>query len=230
MLTISLSMCTDRNDHLRRADTRGEFFFDRNPRLFKAIMEYYRSGELYPPRDVPRRVFQRELDFFQIDVDANADHATRVVRKLLRFVESEVQQRRKSKKGGDDTTPIDIVISRSSEVRDPKLNACFRVTRFSWSFQRNRPNGTPHSKGVIGCKGIVSFSIWRFYRKRPNQSALLQVGGMKWVERRSTTCVLVVCVSTCEWVYIAHHGTVSLYTISPVGATIDAPEGMLALL
>ncbi|ELU09920.1 hypothetical protein CAPTEDRAFT_157089 [Capitella teleta] len=44
-----------------------EYFFDRHPEVFSAIMDFYRSGELHVPLSVCGAVFKRELDFWMID-------------------------------------------------------------------------------------------------------------------------------------------------------------------
>ncbi len=46
---------------------KGEFFFDRHPRMFDAVLNYYRIGKLHAPRDVCGPVFEEELQFWGID-------------------------------------------------------------------------------------------------------------------------------------------------------------------
>ncbi|XP_022082821.1 potassium voltage-gated channel protein Shaw-like [Acanthaster planci] len=45
----------------------GEFFFDRHPRMFDAVLNYYRIGKLHAPRDVCGPAFEEELQFWGID-------------------------------------------------------------------------------------------------------------------------------------------------------------------
>ena len=44
-----------------------EFFFDRNPTCFAAIVNYFRTGQLHYPTNVCGPVFQCELKFWGID-------------------------------------------------------------------------------------------------------------------------------------------------------------------
>ena len=47
----------------------GEYFFDRNPRLFPYILDFYRSGELHFPHCTCGTVIQQELAFWGISDD-----------------------------------------------------------------------------------------------------------------------------------------------------------------
>ncbi|XP_033106999.1 potassium voltage-gated channel protein Shab-like [Anneissia japonica] len=44
-----------------------EFYFDRHPRIFDAILNYYRTGNLHAPSDVCGPAFEQELEFWGID-------------------------------------------------------------------------------------------------------------------------------------------------------------------
>ena len=44
----------------------GEYFFDRNPKIFAAILEACRTGELHIPRNTCHSSVKRELDFWEI--------------------------------------------------------------------------------------------------------------------------------------------------------------------
>jgi len=44
----------------------GEYFFDRNPEVFRRVLAYYRSGRLHFPRDECVAEFNDELAFFGI--------------------------------------------------------------------------------------------------------------------------------------------------------------------
>jgi len=44
----------------------GEYFFDRNPEVFRRVLAYYRSGRLHFPRDECVAEFNEELAFFGI--------------------------------------------------------------------------------------------------------------------------------------------------------------------
>jgi hypothetical protein len=45
---------------------RDEYFFDRDPKSFYAILNYYRTGKLHPPLDVCGNLFYEELNFWGI--------------------------------------------------------------------------------------------------------------------------------------------------------------------
>jgi len=47
-------------------ETRDEYFFDRNPAIFRRVLSYYRSGRLHYPRDECVAEFNEELAFFGI--------------------------------------------------------------------------------------------------------------------------------------------------------------------
>ena len=48
---------------------RGEYFFDRDPQVFAAILNYHRVGELHLPRDFCSMTVRHELKFWDIDED-----------------------------------------------------------------------------------------------------------------------------------------------------------------
>lgn len=45
-----------------------ELFFDRNPRMFEVILDFYRTSNVHRPPDVSWEMLQEELSFFQIDL------------------------------------------------------------------------------------------------------------------------------------------------------------------
>lgn len=53
---------------LGKPDAEGVYFIDRNPNVFEAILDYYRSGLLACPPNVHPDVFTSELGFWGIDV------------------------------------------------------------------------------------------------------------------------------------------------------------------
>jgi len=67
--TLRSVMFDERNRHMRKPDSRGEYFFDRSPVYFGAILEYYRSGKLKCPPGIPWKAFEEELDYWQIPGD-----------------------------------------------------------------------------------------------------------------------------------------------------------------
>jgi hypothetical protein len=52
---------------LPEPDQQGEYFFDRNGRLFEVVLDFYRIGRLRIPPDTPLDLLVDELDFFRID-------------------------------------------------------------------------------------------------------------------------------------------------------------------
>jgi len=63
--------CEER-EYFRDSET-GEYFFDRDPDMFRHILNYYRTGRIHMPRDVCFTAFVNELAFFGIRTDIVAD-------------------------------------------------------------------------------------------------------------------------------------------------------------
>eukprot|EP01117_Protostelium_nocturnum_P016738 TRINITY_DN6691_c0_g1_i1.p1 TRINITY_DN6691_c0_g1~~TRINITY_DN6691_c0_g1_i1.p1 ORF type:complete len:344 (-),score=119.09 TRINITY_DN6691_c0_g1_i1:412-1443(-) len=59
-------MFHERNTSMRKADAKGEYFFDRSPLAFEAILNFYRMGRLFPPSNVCRKMMEIEVDFWQL--------------------------------------------------------------------------------------------------------------------------------------------------------------------
>jgi len=53
--------------------TTSEYFFDRDPELFRHVLSYYRTGRIHFPRQDCVAAFDEELSFFGIQQDAVAD-------------------------------------------------------------------------------------------------------------------------------------------------------------
>ncbi|KAJ3193766.1 hypothetical protein HK101_004120 [Irineochytrium annulatum] len=66
-------MFSERNEAMLKPDHLGEYFFDRNPKAFTAIMDYYRSGVLERPSCIPERTFMKELQFWEVEVPLDDD-------------------------------------------------------------------------------------------------------------------------------------------------------------
>ena len=45
---------------------RGEYFFDRNPKIFAAVLEACRTGELHIPRNICHSSLKNELEFWEV--------------------------------------------------------------------------------------------------------------------------------------------------------------------
>jgi len=61
-------MFAGRNKGIRRPDSNGEYFFDRDPHYFTPILNYYRVGKIELPPGCTKRMMKEELDYFQIPV------------------------------------------------------------------------------------------------------------------------------------------------------------------
>ena len=46
-----------------------EYFFDRDPDIFRHILNYYRTGKLHYPTDVCGPLFEEELEFWGLDAN-----------------------------------------------------------------------------------------------------------------------------------------------------------------
>ena len=47
-------------------EIKSEYFLDRDPELFRVILQWYRTGSLYLPKDMPREIIESELEFYGI--------------------------------------------------------------------------------------------------------------------------------------------------------------------
>ncbi|CAG8434807.1 4190_t:CDS:2 [Scutellospora calospora] len=71
--TLLGTMFQERNQSLLHPTNNNEYFFDRDGHLFRYIMQFYRTGEIFWPEEsyftnsyVSRRELDLELDYFQI--------------------------------------------------------------------------------------------------------------------------------------------------------------------
>ena len=44
-----------------------DYYFDRDPKIFRGVLDYYRNGTLHFPNDICATVVRRELDYWGID-------------------------------------------------------------------------------------------------------------------------------------------------------------------
>ncbi|CAG8490796.1 14032_t:CDS:1 [Acaulospora colombiana] len=73
-------MFQERNKHMLHPTNENEYFFDRDGTIFRYIMQFYRTGEIFWPEEtdfitdpsqnlyITRRELELELDYFQIPV------------------------------------------------------------------------------------------------------------------------------------------------------------------
>ncbi|CAG8610918.1 10487_t:CDS:2 [Acaulospora colombiana] len=71
--TLLGTMFHERNNLLLRPMNNNEFFFDRDPQVFRYIIQYYRTGKLVFPNDsaISRQELLNEMDFFQIPLTSS---------------------------------------------------------------------------------------------------------------------------------------------------------------
>jgi len=55
------------------ADEHGEYFFDRDPKMFEVVLNFYRHGKIIIPSNRSPDMVKEELDFFGINVEENND-------------------------------------------------------------------------------------------------------------------------------------------------------------
>eukprot|EP01125_Pyxidicula_operculata_P018696 TRINITY_DN6665_c0_g1_i2.p1 TRINITY_DN6665_c0_g1~~TRINITY_DN6665_c0_g1_i2.p1 ORF type:complete len:362 (+),score=67.40 TRINITY_DN6665_c0_g1_i2:21-1106(+) len=73
--TLLGAMFHQRNIDMLAWDKDGHFFFDRDPRVFEVILNFYRTGKLIKPQWVPMDLLREELRFFSMDVPLDSfDH------------------------------------------------------------------------------------------------------------------------------------------------------------
>jgi len=57
-------------------DETNEYFFDRDPELFRHILNFYRTGRLHFPKSECLTAYEEELAFFGIDIELMSDCCT----------------------------------------------------------------------------------------------------------------------------------------------------------
>jgi len=62
-----------------------EVFFDRNPRVFEIILDFYRTGTINRPPDVTLEMLKEELAFFQIELPEHGILNKRISMELIKL-------------------------------------------------------------------------------------------------------------------------------------------------
>ncbi|KAF2071001.1 hypothetical protein CYY_007677 [Polysphondylium violaceum] len=61
------------NRQMRKPDKKGEYFFDRNGRVFEVVLNFYRTGKLVIPQEMPQELVREELKYFKIEYSDGAE-------------------------------------------------------------------------------------------------------------------------------------------------------------
>jgi len=67
--TMLGAMFSPRGMTMAAPDENGEYFFDRDPKIFDVILNFYRHGKIIIPPHRPYEMVKEELDFFGISLD-----------------------------------------------------------------------------------------------------------------------------------------------------------------
>lgn len=57
------------HSRMAQADEHGEFFFDRDPKIFPVVLNFYRHGKILVPTNLSQEMVKEELEFFGINMD-----------------------------------------------------------------------------------------------------------------------------------------------------------------
>jgi hypothetical protein len=102
----------------------GEFFFDRNPRAFEVILEFYRTGEIIPNPSIPKRLMDKEIEFWQLHkVTREKPHELdAIVNLVINHVNSSAED-----------PPRDLIVSRKALYKDG--DDSLAISEFGWTFR-----------------------------------------------------------------------------------------------
>ena len=84
----TLGKLYSRDSMMQRKDVE---FFDRNPKVFSAILDFYRTGLLIKPTGIHETLWKNELDFWCLPGEESSEEQDRVVellQKILEYLES----------------------------------------------------------------------------------------------------------------------------------------------
>lgn len=67
------AMFHERNSSILKRDEHGEYFFDRSPALFEAVINFYRTGKMRQVQGFSLSRITEEIDYWQLPIDALHD-------------------------------------------------------------------------------------------------------------------------------------------------------------
>jgi len=157
------TMFDNRNIHLLKPDVKGEYFFDRNPKVFESVLDFYRNGVLVPPTRLQKKLLELELEFWQIDIEALSSR--KKTESILTKLTQEVFHQLK----GDGGLPRDILVSRKENFSS--INETLTVSELGWTYKSKLDNT---SKAVFGNRTLIDKHYYKFVSNHQNQSILIQ--------------------------------------------------------
>ncbi|KAK7479944.1 hypothetical protein BaRGS_00028771, partial [Batillaria attramentaria] len=122
-------------------------FFDRTPRIFCSVLDFYRTGELHLPKRVCGAVVERELKFWNIPTEMIADCCWKDVRAY--------------RKDCRITHEIDHFLSKVEESQDEGSSGGLHRTRFSlqvWTVMEHKSASTIGRAWTITYFSVVMLS------------------------------------------------------------------------
>jgi hypothetical protein len=127
-----------------------ELFFDRNPRMFEVILDFYRTSTINRPPDVSWEMLQEELSFFQIDLPEYTNLSKRVsieLRKLeykdLILPASEYRKMMRVKLLKDHHTSIVRILDFIQQKVQRKADAGHNTSTITFYSPLHYTNSTP---------------------------------------------------------------------------------------
>jgi hypothetical protein len=158
------SMFHPRNHALLKPDHRGEFFFDRNPKPFEVILDFYRTGALIVPAAIPKKLLKKELQFWQLSVSTDGKPKKKdELEDLCRLILDHV-----SRSAASAEATRDLIISKKEQFKDG--DDILVVSQYGWSFKRKNDST---SIAAFGCKTVVDPKFYALCEKQANQHKLL---------------------------------------------------------
>ncbi|EGC39301.1 hypothetical protein DICPUDRAFT_147946 [Dictyostelium purpureum] len=141
------------NKHLRKTDKKGEYFFDRNGRLFEFILNYYRTGKLVIPPDFPKEIILDEIRYFKIDYKPDGvTNEEDEDEKILRQPKDQIYQYASSLIHSSSRKDIKRGLKFLTKLREAEPNSY--LYRYSYSFACYRLG--ENAKGIQSLEDILT--------------------------------------------------------------------------